>query len=1707
MRLNISSKLLALIFLIFFIVATISSIVIFQASKENLIQAKLASLSKNMEQQSNVLLSTIRTLDYDIGFISKVPPIQGIIRTTNNNVDPVDGTSTQKDWHNRLNHIFKDFMQSKPYYHSIYYLDNNGNEMVRVDWENNKLAIKTGDEFQNKSSEISYTESIKLQDGEIYLSDINLNQEHGKIASPYTPVIHAATPIYDNNANVFGTIIVSANLTKIMDDIKNSTPRYSKLYLINDKGEFLIHPQSDKEFSFNFGSQHNIQSEYPLIKKMFSKNEMYLNNKQGVLSHETNTEYLYLHNIAFDKRMSDRFFCLVISTPKHSTIFDSIKKHEKTVLVLVFSVVAILLSIMYLSFLIIGAKSIKRKVAFGYLLMATVLTISVLVTIWQGSKITEITNRLKYNRAPTTLASTEMLNGINHALAALRGWLILGEEKFKNELHYSWEKEITPSLRQLNKLSINWSNSKNLEQLDNITIKLRNFKSHQQLVEHNVHIKNFDEAKKVLGAKAAPTAFEVKDLLNEMISNQKHLMEADFSYAEEQDRLLSVIEWVLLLVGLLVSAALGYLITRSITIPISKALHAADQVAAGNYDINLDISENEEIKKLGNSLQDMANSLKETTKIAEEIAAGRLDIKLTVKNDKDLLSKAVNKMVADIKLAKDKQEKQLNQLSLSEARSQGIVNLMVDGLITINPKGIVQSFNPASEKIFGYRAEEVIGNNIDMLMPEPYQSEHDVYLKNYKYTGKKKIIGIGREVEGKRKDGSKVPIELAVSSINVEGEKLYVGTLRDISERKEAEKNSLISQKELEAEKSKLIEQDWVKSIYADISGKLQGIKSVEDFASTLLNNLIPAIGAQVGAFYLKDKINTTHNNMSIDNNLRKESVSRIASYALDNNESTPVHYKSGENIVGQVLAEKKPLTIEQAPAGYMTVKSTTGSAEPANISVLPIMFENELVAIMEIASLHKFSSIQHELLTQVIQNIGISLSTILSRIRTEILLEQTQSQAEELKIREDELKRSNEDLIRNTALAEKANKTKSEFLANMSHELRTPLNSLLILAQDLANNDEGNLQDDQLESARIIYNSGSDLLSLINDILDLSKVEAGKMEFQAEDFALDILVDGMKQKFDHIAAEQDLIFNINIDSAIPSTIYSDKIRIEQILRNFLSNAFKFTHKGSITINIHRPKQSIIFQNNQLQYDKTIAFSVVDTGIGIAEDKIDYIFQAFQQEDGSTSRQYGGTGLGLSISREFAKLLGGEIQLDSTQGQGSIFTLYIPQDSCFSNEGVIEKTEENITSAHNLIPEIIPPNTTANPRKLRSKKNNTNSDSLILIIEDDINFVNILKKEIVSKGLEFLIATNGKQGIKLATKHLPSAIILDIALPDISGLDVFDQIIENEITSNIPVYFMSVTDESKEALAKGAIGYLTKPVTKQQLNSAIAKIETISEQGITKILVIEDNATISALITEMLTQRNFQVIVSDSAEDGLQKLKSNTIHCIILDLMLPGMSGIDFLKKIECDPNLIQPPAIIYSGKDISKKERKEIEKYTTSLISKIGGDPEQILAQVLGNIKATPPLSNENVITPTATPSDAVQKPITIGTKFRGKNILIVDDDTRNIFALSRILSKAGMNVDMVQNGQQALDYISKKGKTLDIVLMDIMMPIMDGYEAIANIRKNKEYSDLPIIAVTAKAMKEDKEKCINIGASDYFTKPIDANKLFVIMSKWLEV
>lgn len=889
----------------------------------------------------------------------------------------------------------------------------------------------------------------------------------------------------------------------------------------------------------------------------------------------------------------------------------------------------------------------------------------------------------------------------------------------------------------------------------------------------------------------------------------------------------------------------------------------------------------------------------------------------------------------------------------------------------------------------------------------------------------------------------------------------------------------------------------WLKSSVASISNRLQQATNFGTFAGTLMSELAPRLGAGLCAFYAKGP------------ETRKFEL--LGSYGYKAQQQAPRIVEPGAGLVGQAALERHAIVLNDVPDNYTSIHSATGEAPPRSVVLMPVISREDVLGVIEVASFTPLTDVQRELLDELMPIVALSLENLR---RTAELQEQSQrlmASEEELRVQAEELYASNEELRekgnalnrQNDALealqretqekAEelaRASRYKSEFLANMSHELRTPLNSLLILSRSLADNDENNLTGEQVESARIIHDAGSSLLRLINDILDLSKVEAGKMELAIETVSLADLVRTLGRTFNHVARDKKLSFEIRLSPELPATIRTDGGKLEQVVNNLLSNAFKFTSRGGVDVDIARPARNAPLPAG-LDPARSIAIAVKDSGIGIPADKFQRVFHAFEQVDASTSRQFGGTGLGLAISRRIAALLGGDIALRSEPGDGSTFTVYIPEDTP-EPDGRPEAIPPQRAAAEATLPvspALLPEGIDDDRASIEP------GDTVILVVEDDPAFARILADMIRRKGYRVLAATDGESGLALARRHRPTGILLDVMLPGMDGWTVIERLKADLITRHIPVHFISATDDAKRGLELGAVGFLTKPVSRESIIAAFDRLVHFSEDRTRQVLVVDDDAGARAAVRTLLKDDEVTIDEAGTGEDALAMTAGKTYDCIVLDLGLPGMSGFDFLEQLS--QRGTAPPVVVYSGRDLSREESMRIRRHTDSIVLKGARSPDRLLDEVSLFLH-----SIRQGASPTAGTSHAASADSEAA--LQGRRVLLVDDDMRNLFALSKVLRGKGIDVTMAQDGRKALDMLDKR-PDLELVLMDVMMPGMDGYETMREIRARPDVAHVPVIALTAKAMRGDRERCLEAGANDYLAKPIDVNRLLSMIRAWL--
>ncbi|WP_367183474.1 response regulator [Phenylobacterium sp.] len=914
---------------------------------------------------------------------------------------------------------------------------------------------------------------------------------------------------------------------------------------------------------------------------------------------------------------------------------------------------------------------------------------------------------------------------------------------------------------------------------------------------------------------------------------------------------------------------------------------------------------------------------------------------------------------------------------------------------------------------------------------------------------------------------------------------------------------------------------EWLQAGQVGLADAMMGDKTVEQLAEAVLDFLGGYVGAQAGALF---KGEAGH-------------YRRVATLGVPADAELPSRFGLREGLLGQVAADRQPRLLEDIPDGYLTFGSGFGRDKPRHLVIVPALADDVVNAVIELGFLEPVDKLVLELLIASERSIGIALRSARYRTQLQDALEETQRQSEELQVQSEELRVSNEELeeqgralkesqlrleqqqveleqtnsqleeqaqtleaqrdeLERTAAAvelkarelEQASQYKSDFLANMSHELRTPLNSLLILSKLLGDNPHGNLSDDQVKYARTIESSGNDLLTLINDILDLSKIEAGRLQIQPENVPLARLTNDLRALFQPVADERKLTFEIALADDAPATVETDRQRLEQVLKNLLSNAFKFTERGSVRLAVARTDQD------------RLAFAVEDTGIGIPEDQQQGIFEAFRQADGTISRRYGGTGLGLSISRELARLLGGTISVQSQPGRGSTFTVTIP--ITYDPAGIAPR--DPIAAPQN------PPAPAGTQKPRRGPLPQpveddrdviTDARRLLLVVEDDESFAGVVRDLSHDLGFQCIVAGTAEEALDLASQFKPHAIVLDVGLPDQSGLTVLDRLKRDEQTRHIPIHVVSGADHSQTALSLGAVGYLIKPVQREQLAEVLQNLESKLTRTVRRVLIVEDDAVQRDAVGRLLASGDVETVGVGTAAECLDQLKSQTFDCMVLDLSLPDASGFSLLETLSEGDHAF-PPVIVYTGHELSPDDEQRLRRYSNSIIIKGAKSPERLLDEVslfLHQVVADLPPEQQKMIRK-ARNRDAV---------LEGRRILIVEDDVRNIYSLTSVLEPRGAVVQIARNGQEAIDALRRASDdpagAIDLVLMDVMMPVMDGLEATRRIRAEAPWADLPIVMLTAKAMPDDQERCLEAGANDYMAKPIDVDKLLSLVRVWM--
>ncbi|MGE3545139.1 MAG: response regulator, partial [Kofleriaceae bacterium] len=908
-------------------------------------------------------------------------------------------------------------------------------------------------------------------------------------------------------------------------------------------------------------------------------------------------------------------------------------------------------------------------------------------------------------------------------------------------------------------------------------------------------------------------------------------------------------------------------------------------------------------------------------------------------------------------------------------------------------------------------------------------------------------------------------------------------------------------------------EQDWLKTNLARFTSMLQGQRDLATVGQMLLSELAPLVGAHQGVIYQRvvDPLDGGRGHLRL-----------LAAYADDGTNGHAQMLSLGEGLVGQCVVERRRMLITDLPRDTIRVGSGLFSAMPRGVIVLPVLFEGQVKAVIELATLNMYTASHLAFLDQLTSSIGIVLNSIEATMQTEALLEQSQKLAAELQAQQKELQQTNEQLGQKAqqlaeqnaeverknqqieqarrALEEKAeelaltSKYKSDFLANMSHELRTPLNSILILGQQLSENPGQNLTPKQVEFARTIHSAGTDLLNLITDILDLSKIESGTVTVDPAEVYFSTMLETVARPFRHDAETRGLSFEVQLDPKLGRTLVTDQKRLQQVLKNLLSNAFKFTEQGGVRLSVSAAATGWSPEHPVLRSSPTVvAFEVTDTGVGIAAEKQRIIFEAFQQADAGTSRKYGGTGLGLAISRELSNLLGGEIQLRSAPGMGSTFTLYLPLKYVGPT-----LPARDVSRSVAVTPPVPQPRIEPVQDQISDDRAEIHPDDhSLLIVEDDPHYARVLVDLARDAGFKTLVASRGTDALAIANEFHTTAISLEVFLPDMLGWTVMSHLKQDPRLRHVPVQIVTLDENRQHGLSRGAFSFITKPATTEGLETALARIKEYAEPRKRRLLIVEDNDAERLSIKELLAHDDIEIVTAGTGADALATFKREHIDCAVLDLRLPDMSGFDVLTRMRDDQELKDLPVVVFTGKELTPEQHAQLDELARKVVIKGVESPERLFdetALFLHRVVSDLPPHQQQMLERLHRSDEELQ----------GRKVLVVDDDVRNIFALGSVLERHGMEIVTAQTGREAISTL-EHSNDISVVLMDIMMPEMDGYQTIQLIRQQPAMRRLPIVALTAKAMKGDREKCLDAGASDYLAKPVNTEQLLATLRLWL--
>ena len=1140
----------------------------------------------------------------------------------------------------------------------------------------------------------------------------------------------------------------------------------------------------------------------------------------------------------------------------------------------------------------------------------------------------------------------------------------------------------------------------------------------------------------------------LQNLIIDLLFGVERVTENAVVQAERHERQGIEQVWWTSSIILLISIILIYLISRAITIPIKSLKKSLERIEqTGDFSIRAKIYGGDEFGAMSTSLNQVLSEFDQgLSVIRRAVVTGDFDIKFKAKSERDLIASSTERIKNSFQVVID----QANAIAMGDFEAVKITPRSDRDELSIALLRMTKNLNEISDVV------EAVAD-VDFQKRVPVKSERDTLARS-------------------------------------------VNKMADALQRYTLQRDS----------------QGWIDSGRFELNERISEVFSIDRVCYETIAYLSQRVGAEVGALFLKEE--------------GKDRLKFTGRYAVSECEGIRKEIAFGDGVLGQAARDGKVVVVTELSDDDLQIKSAIVQCRPRNIIVAPFMFKDQLIGVIELVSLRIFSELELEFIRSVLENVAVTIYAVQTKEKTEGLLKATSQQAEvlreqqaklqaaneELEEQHEELRAANEELEEQSSLLreqkdeanrinqeiqvarkeiekkadalEKSNKYKSEFLANMSHELRTPLNSILLLSRKLSDNKDRNLTTKQVESAEIIHASGSDLLSLINEILDLAKVEAGQMRIDVKEMRIKDFAKGIWDSFRYLAEEKALTLRVEVDKKLPETIKTDRMRLDQIVRNIVANAIKFTEDGSVSIRLSSATNSEEVISLGLSAETTLEIAVRDTGIGIPDDVQDAVFSAFHQGQGGINRKYGGTGLGLSISRELVSLLGGGITLNSKPEQGSEFKVFIPFDYKECDNVESNWYPQSIAASRHVTTQ-----TDIKPLEEGIKVH----DKVILIIEDDKKFADIVSGLCKEKGFKPIRTSSGSEGVRLATQYYPAAVLLDINLPDINGLTVLQSLKENLRTRHIPVHIISVEDETIDVYRQGAVGYLKKPVNESQLEGALQALQNVIDKRVRELLVVEDNDVQRLSILELVGNGDLKTTAVTTAQDAIDALKTHPFDCMILDLGLPDMSGLALLKELTKQKDILVPPVIVYTCRELSHEEEMELRDFSSSIVIKGAHSESRLLDEItlfLHRMVANMPEHARKKM-------EALYDDNTV---IKGKRVLIVDDDMRNLFALSGMLEEAGMIVSKAENGRRALELL-ERGAPCDIILMDIMMPEMDGYETMTKIRENSNFAETPIIALTAKAMKEDREKCLAVGASDYLPKPVAIDQLLSLLRVWL--